>query len=69
MIGGNGDDLDNPQQLNKYKNHILSLFICNSHCAVEAARQHANPWNINLIFMDGEDGPSQGQDLQFLKHK
>jgi len=34
------------------KIHIICLFFCNSLCAAEAARRHANPSNIDLIFME-----------------
>jgi hypothetical protein len=50
--GGNSNNNINAQQLHKYKNHNICLFNCNSCRALEAARGHANPSNINLIFMD-----------------
>jgi hypothetical protein len=40
------------QQPNKVKKHIICLLFLNSPRATEAARQHTNPWNIDMIFMD-----------------
>jgi hypothetical protein len=51
-MGGNDDDGNDAQQLHKYKKHIICLLNCNSCHAAEAARGHAKPSNINLIFMD-----------------
>jgi hypothetical protein len=34
------------------KIHNICLFFRNSLCAAEAAQRHANPSNIDLIFMD-----------------
>ena len=40
------------QQLHKVKKHILCQIFLNSPRATEVARQHTNPWNINMICMD-----------------
>jgi hypothetical protein len=32
--------------------HIICLFFYISRQAAEATRRHANPWNIDIIFMD-----------------
>jgi hypothetical protein len=51
------------------KKHIICLFFYISWCAVEGTQRHANPWNIDMIFMDfhvlqcGEDDPSGQQGV------
>ncbi len=36
----------------KIKKHIIYLFFCNHTVVAKAKRRHANPWNIDMIFMD-----------------
>ncbi len=52
----NGDNVDNnyaAQQLHKHKKITLYAYLsCNSCRTAEAMQRHANPWNINMIFMD-----------------
>jgi hypothetical protein len=36
----------------KIKKHIVYLFFCNPTVVAKAKQRHANPWNINMIFMD-----------------
>ena len=40
------------QQLHRVKKHIICLLFLNSPRVAEATRQHTNPWNIDMIFMD-----------------
>jgi hypothetical protein len=36
----------------KIKKHIIYLFFCNRTVVAKAKQRHANPWNIDMIFMD-----------------
>jgi hypothetical protein len=36
----------------KIKQHIIYLFFCNRTVVAKAKQRHANPWNIDMIFMD-----------------
>ncbi len=61
MMGGENDDDDGSAMMHtkayhskshKIKKHITYLFFCNRTVVAKAKRRHANPWNVDMIFMD-----------------